>query len=243
MEGGEREGGLNEPGAKRRCESRMEGVLSPSHRRAVDSEYPCDLFWRPRVAGRRRRALGPLAQTLAAVWLCLLLLPRGGGSALLEKHVSISSGAFCRTEASSSSLQTQTSSRSVPSIQPEGTTSSLVMGRSSGPTILDESGRRRLKELEGEISSLKEDLEDAKAAQERANRAMRSKDMDTRSMKDELEKERKNHQRTRNIAEDLARTVGQIKGTIQERAAEMAQMQIQSAKVTPHPIFQRVPPT
>jgi hypothetical protein len=105
------------------------------------------------------------------------------------------------------------------------------MGRSSGPTILDEVGRRRLKELEGEISSLKEDLEDAKAAQERANRAMRSKDLDTKSMRAELEKERKNHQRTRSLAEDLARTVGQIKGTIQERAAEMAQIQIQSAKV------------
>jgi chromosome segregation ATPase len=159
-----------------------------------------------------------------------LLLPRGGGSALLEKHVSMSSGAFRRTQSESSSLHAP-SARSVPSIQPEGTTSSLVMGRSSGPTILDEVGRRRLKELEGEISSLKEDLEDAKAAQERANRAMRSKDLDTKSMKAELEKERKNHQRTRSLAEDLARTVGQIKGTIQERAAEMAQIQIQSAKV------------
>ena len=163
-----------------------------------------------------------------------MLLPRGGGSALLEKHVSMSSGAFRRTQSELSSLHAP-SARSVPSIQPEGTTSSLVMGRSSGPTILDEVGRRRLKELEGEISSLKEDLEDAKAAQERANRAMRSKDLDTKSMKAELEKERKNHQRTRSLAEDLARTVGQIKGTIQERAAEMAQIQIQSAKVKPFP--------
>lgn len=98
---------------------------------------------------------------------------------------------------------------------------------SMGPTILDESGRRRLRDLEGKVSSLGDDLADAMAAQERANRALRCKDGESRCLKADLERERDSHKRTRDMAEELAKAVGNLKGTVQERASELAARQAQ----------------